>query len=164
MGLRWASSGLPLSPWTGAGLACVLGCGRALVPHPCSPALQEQSQPRHHPRPPRCSCGQVPTPQAFLVLRLTRALWPWLLPRLVEGMLLLVGGWVGLKTSGHFSPFLLTEAEVTDRTPAWPSHTCHTNWGVSGGMSLAPTPFPKGAVDWECGGLGHPISTAGAEA
>lgn len=80
-------------------------------------------------------------------------------------MLLLAGGWVGLKTFGHFSPFLLDEAEVTDRTPAWPHHICHANWCVSWGMSLAPThPFLRRTVDWECGGLGHPISTVGAEA
>lgn len=73
-------------------------------------------------------------------------------------MLLLVGGWVGLKTSGHFSPFLSTEAEVTDRTPAWPSHTCHTNWGVSGGMSLAPThPFLRGQWTGSMEDLGTPF-------
>lgn len=129
--------------WEGPGVPSLRPCSSRREKLHCpagrSQSRMEQSQPRHHPRPPRCGCGQVLTPQAFLVPRLTQALWPWLLLRLVEGMPLLVGGWVGLKTSGHFSPLLSAEAEVTDRTPAWPHHICHSNWCVSGGMSLAPT-------------------------
>lgn len=157
-------------------LACVLGCGRALVSHPAGHLSSEAPLPcweitesdgavpaRHHPRPPRCGCGQVPTPQAFLVPRLTKALWPWLLLRLVEGMPLLLGGWVGLKTSGHFSPFSAEAEESQDRTPAWPRHICHSNWCVFWGVSLDPThPVLRGEWTGSVEDLGTFPAGAGA--